>query len=494
MIGFHYDNGKEKGYKTYKFCGAFGVWFGCLVLASSNEPRLYYRLCTGMVHQRQYRVLEESPENICKNNTIEDHDGMARDKHQYGRHDDLCNSLPHVNSAPKSSHSFANVWSYNHLQWGMEIRQHRYVGIGIGIMLVWAYKFHANQGIHSGHFLVFSTLWQLGCAIHEANHGLGSTDRRRTTTTLSGCPRMRDQRAILDSSYAPIGMDHDFELTSYKVFMQSFPSDQCIQILYTSLIASINCELPLHCGVPYYYKITSSYFGMSTGLCLGVGFHGIEPMLASLYVPVHPEYVQPTMFFWVLEQDGKYYIASDDYVVTLPVYKDGMLVFDPNLLHQKNGYYCIPKLLTHTSPFIKGPYKKDQAIYYARYMPGGANAPSEYDLCLNNTYCFIDNQLHIGAYGIVDCEPMTQTTRLLPGWTSISAVVSYAVLALVHAISYVVIRAYHLLAHTILHQTTIFNLVAIFYMYTRYSTIEIKTRVVVAILTTLVIESYIAPM
>lgn len=151
-------------------------------------------------------------------------------------------------------------------------------------VLVCTHRIYKYQISHSNVLRCAILLWTLGTilpliqATHPTRHKHNSTFTGKTQWHIAkGDKHFNDHHNFVlafDKPLYPVDTwQIDLSLSDTVIAVRDDPIDttQCIQIIVTGTIAAVTCNLPAHCGSVVYNKVSSTWWGTETGVCVGMG-------------------------------------------------------------------------------------------------------------------------------------------------------------------------------------------------------------------------------
>lgn len=289
----------------------------------------------------------------------------------------------------------------------------------------------------------------------------------------------------------------------YQMHKENYNTDQCIQIITTGVLAAVQCDLPVYCGTPVYSKIRTKFTLSEVGVCVGIGlttilgneeFGMVKDRLLTIY-SVQTKFSRVNYFMNVICDDDRdtCWLIHKSYMRHFPVFFNNVLKISDDDFISDNAEICLPTIKSSIYPIMRGPMSKKQAkgesIYWFAYMGYHIN----YGICIGGDRCIGPDD---GAEDksptnvIFECNPALQVTRNFPSLSSIAGHVSRSIVVIMRTIyDYLLTIIIRILQYTATHLDWV-NISIIYYITTRYTVIEYKQRLAIALITTYCLQTY----
>lgn len=315
--------------------------------------------------------------------------------------------------------------------------------------------------------------------------------------------------------------------------LDQFNTKQCVEVLTTGPITTVNCHLPAHCGSVEYTKTTSSWFS-EVGVCIGMGevpiiFHSQNKQVIAknhyeVYYPtleakgnkqhlnrhfkhrhhltlpnkqINAKAITPTQITMILLHNpvnNNWFIYSMELMWSFPLYNDVYAAVHPRFKTLQTKV-CIPTITNNNIPIFMGPYNRTEALRKSILLQSHNGAT---DLRM-----ILDYDNYIDGHGVVRqnnnkyqvvCNPTIMTSSLIP--ISISSVISTVGHCVLVVASTLWILIYEALMYICSLLTQIINPVVLFmsiiinvYKYKLSLIDSVVISIIISLVTTIVKES-----
>lgn len=289
--------------------------------------------------------------------------------------------------------------------------------------------------------------------------------------------------------------------TNLAIHPTPYQTDQCIQVIYTGIFNKVNCDLPVYCGTPHYIKFKSAFYESEVGICIGIGsptidHHPIGLMdneLHEVYKVIPKSDINTPDYTLIAFCKNKLcWTMSEEYLYMHPQYRNRNFSFDQSNLIKDNGYYCLPKVVKAICPLVRGPYKQQDVVGHMVFWWMRGMVPISYGICIGSSRCIpygaseVDNST---SNIIIDCNPVQQTSHIIPGLAWITGFVSRSIIVLMHTIWFYVNKLVYKMLHYIIRHLDLVNILTVYYFLTKFTEIEYKQRIIITILLIAVIKN-----
>lgn len=219
--------------------------------------------------------------------------------------------------------------------------------------------------------------------------------------------------------------------TNNYAYLHKYPTTQCLSILHTGTFSQVDCTLSPHCGTTIYQKISSTWYGLETGVCIGAGAD------LDLYVSgsgtereVSPGWgqiikvtarnllsIEPNLILDGIKTADGYYLYYNETLNQYPQLNSKFEHLFPTNIDFNSPKLCIPIIEHSKYPIMLGPYKDlssacpDMMYFFNQEVKHKENPT----FCLDKYTCIGPTNMIVDFNSqIITCNEATQTTNLLP--------------------------------------------------------------------------------
>jgi hypothetical protein len=272
--------------------------------------------------------------------------------------------------------------------------------------------------------------------------------------------------------FVPIGMNYRLNIlrnvielhqTRFILGPKRIDTTQCIEVLTTGILASVQCNLPPHCGNVLYEKQSSNWFRTEVGVCIGMGFKPMSYRFeGKAFIPpqwrmithmmITGNVTQKTDITMVVLWDPiNHYTVVPKYTINeYPILDLRTFDFVMPIMREIQGKKCVdythytdcPLELVNVDPWL-----------YAVFQPTNHhnhNVDALQDTLFEQQTCWLRSTLQVSRskYQNIRCEATRATSNMLPTViSSIPKTIGNVVLVVLRVIAETITNSVYELLH-----------------------------------------------